>query len=280
VDKIVGMMANKKLIFIKLGGALITKSGEEKVADVQSIERLLNEIWEAKQKTGVDVVIGHGAGNFGHNPAKRYQTNKGLIDGDASRLGAIEVELAVMDLSMIVAGAGKRLGIPTYPIAPASFAVASDSSIVDGSIDSITTALEKGFIPLVRGDVMIDRKIGVSIGSTEEVFKFLASRMKPQMLILGTDVDGVFDKNPQDHKDAILIKKIDRTNRELVLGLAGDAKKPDVTGGMKGKVAKALSIADDTGCDVYIANAGVPGVIGSLVSGSMNGVRCTLITNK
>jgi isopentenyl phosphate kinase len=275
------VLKKRRLAFVKEGGAGITATDEERVANVPVIERALKEIWEAKQDAkadgGLDIVLGHGAGSFGHIPAKRYQTNKGLINGD-SRAGAIETELAVMELSSIIAKAGERVGVPVFPIAPSSFAVSVGGNLFKGTVKSIEYALESGFLPLVRGDVMLDKTMGVSIGSTEKVFRFLAKRMKPDIVILGTDVDGVFDMDPIGHSEAKIIPRVDYSNKEAVLLSTGGARKIDVTGGMKKKVEHAIAISRAGGCNVYIVNALTPGTIGSLLRRKTEGVLYTLVS--
>ena len=64
-------------IVIKFGGALITKKDEECVANVEIIRKLCSVVHEITQR-GIQVIVVHGAGSFGHLKAKRR--SKGCID--------------------------------------------------------------------------------------------------------------------------------------------------------------------------------------------------------
>jgi isopentenyl phosphate kinase len=148
------------------------------------------------------------------------------------------------------------LTIDAFPFSPSSFGLAENARIKEGIVSHLVVALEMGFIPVVYGDVAIDSKMGVSILSTEEVFKFVAERMKPSKVFIATDVDGVYDKDPKEFKDAKLIKVVDRNNiDDVLINTGSSAKRIDVTGGMKGKLSNLYEICKKTGATGYIFNA-------------------------
>ncbi|MGB0787820.1 MAG: hypothetical protein ACPGR1_07455, partial [Candidatus Poseidoniaceae archaeon] len=67
-------------IVIKFGGALITKKDEECVANVEIIRNLCSVVHDITQH-GIQVIVVHGAGSFGHLKAKRWRLNEGFIQG-------------------------------------------------------------------------------------------------------------------------------------------------------------------------------------------------------
>ena len=67
-------------VVIKFGGALITKKDQECVANVEIIRNLCSIVHDITQH-GIQVIVIHGAGSFGHLKAKRWRLNEGHIQG-------------------------------------------------------------------------------------------------------------------------------------------------------------------------------------------------------
>lgn len=259
---------------IKIGGSVITDKSKPLTPDKKTINRLLKEISQAKKEKGFDIIIGHGAGSFGHPEAKKYSTALGLIN-KKSRTGAGFVHQAARDLNKLIINMGNTIGIPLFPFSASSFAVAKSKRLTSGYLNGIDSALKNGFIPVVHGDVVMDQKQGVSIASTEEIFRFLCLKFKPSKVIMGTDVDGVFDKNPFMFKDAKLIPVINKDNIQKVLKQSQKAHTTDVTGGMRTKVTLLYEIVKKTGATGYIVNATKPESVAKVLKGEK--VRCTVI---
>ncbi|MGI0141314.1 MAG: isopentenyl phosphate kinase [Candidatus Micrarchaeales archaeon] len=255
----------KELYLIKIGGSIITDTAKESTPKINEIERLLNEIKSAKEEKGFDIILGHGAGSYGHIPAKRYKIQEGLAS-DETRKGMGIIHQSMLSLNKIIVEKALEMGMFPYHFLPSSFAHSRNKVIVGGDASSIKIALEKGFMPIVHGDGMMDLGQGVSIASTEEVFRFLSTKLKVGKIILGTDTDGVYDKDPSFNKDAKLIEKIDSKNIEDIISTTGGAKKVDVTGGMKTKLSLIYESLKANNSIGYIANAGRKGVIGNILT--------------
>lgn len=262
---------------VKVGGSVITDTSKPMVARPDEIARLLTEIWGASRESGAKLILGHGSGSFGHNVAKQYRVNEGLVDGD-SKKGAVLTRLAAAALDRIVIEKGVELGMAVMPFAPSSFALSSSRRIDRGIAYHIRHAISSGFIPVVYGDLMVDTEQGVSIAPTEEVFRFIATKLRPDRIIIGTDVDGVFDSDPARNSSARLIGAVDSSNIREVTAGAGGSNKVDVTGGMRTKVQFLYDMAVATGARCYITNAARPGSIAKIMKGEEADVRCTVIT--
>lgn len=265
----------KDLYLVKIGGSIITDTAKEATPRPAEIERLLGEIKKAKEEKDFDIILGHGAGSYGHISAKRYSIQEGINANPESRKGMGLTHQAMLDLNRIVVEKAIKLGMNPYHFPPSSFAHSKDKKIIGGDTESIKIALEKGFMPLVHGDGMMDVGQGVSIASTEEVFRFLSTKLKVSKIVIGTDIDGVFDKDPHSNKDAKLIERIDSKNIDQIVANTGGAKKVDVTGGMKTKISLVYEALKNNNSIGYIANAGKAGVMQSLLSSKKT--RCTEI---
>jgi isopentenyl phosphate kinase len=131
-------------------------------------------------------------------------------------------------------------------------------------------ALANGFIPVVYGDVVMDSKQGISIASTEEVLRFISTVMPPSKVVLATDVNGIYDKDPNKYHDAKLIEIVNGSNIGQIIAGAGGAGKVDVTGGMKTKISILYEIVSGSDCVGHIVNANVVGAIKGVLLGDKN----------
>jgi isopentenyl phosphate kinase len=265
----------KELYMIKIGGGSITDQSKPRTAKRGEIARLLSEIYEAKKKKDFDVIIGHGSGSFGHVTAKEYRVNEGLVN-DNSKKGAILTKVVASELNFIVIDEAIKLEIPIFPFFPSSFTLANGKKLDTGFVDHIKSAMNSGFIPLVHGDVVIDSKQGVVIASTEEVMRFISTKIQPNKIILATDVDGIYDKDPTKYNDAKMINTVTGSNINEVLSGTGEAHKIDVTGGMKAKISLIYEIVSRVNGVGYIVNATKPGVVSKALLEEKN-LRCTII---
>ncbi|MCJ7621187.1 MAG: uridylate kinase, partial [Anaerolineae bacterium] len=72
-----------ELVFLKLGGSLITDKGSPQTAREGVIRRVVGEIRAALDEVPtLRVVLGHGSGSFGHPPASKYGVQEGLAGSD------------------------------------------------------------------------------------------------------------------------------------------------------------------------------------------------------
>lgn len=245
----------RELLLVKLGGSVITDKRREYFARKEEISRLAKEIKSAIKLTQTKIIIGHGAGSFAHIPAARYQTKEGIINKD-SLYGMAITEDAARKLNMILVENFLKIGLPVFSFSPASFLLSDAKSYSKAYLDPIKKALELGIIPIVYGDVIIDKKIGCTIFSTEKILSILADNFKKDYkirIIYVTDVDGVYD---QDGKTIPVISS--RNFNQLKSSIMG-AKGVDVTGGMLHKVEESLDLAEKTGIETLIVNGNDPG---------------------
>ena len=67
------------LVFVKLGGSLITDKRVAEAPRLEVIDRMAQEIAAARQADpALQIVIGHGSGSFGHLHGRKYGTRAGV----------------------------------------------------------------------------------------------------------------------------------------------------------------------------------------------------------
>ena len=91
-------MKKPELIFLKLGGSLITDKSKLHTVRLQVSQRLTKEIAQAvNANPDLKVILGHGSGSFGHVPAKKHHTVEGLFTPE-DKAGFLEVQREAHEL--------------------------------------------------------------------------------------------------------------------------------------------------------------------------------------
>ncbi len=235
-------MKKKQLIVVKLGGSAITAKDEDKPeVNSSNLDRLAKEMTEAWNESGFSMVVVHGAGPFGHVPARKYDLDKGL-KGSWQIEGISETHQSMEGLNYRVVDSLRRAGLPAVAFQPSAGGVLRNGRLVSFPIYVLKELLKLGIVPVAYGDVLFDREKGVSILSGDHLVPYLAKKLNADRVILVADVPGIFDRDPKKNKDAKIIKELGRKNVGLVKEI-GSAKGVDVTGGMKGKLGELLRLA-------------------------------------
>ena len=129
--------------------------------------------------------------------------------------------------------------------------------------------LEQGVIPIVNENDSVSYKEIESVdkifGDNDMLSAVVAVLCRADKLIILSDIDGFYDKDPRLFKDASLIRKIHHID-ESTYALAGGAGSRRGTGGMKTKL-QAADIATRQGIDVVITNGKNPAVLSDIMSG-------------
>jgi isopentenyl phosphate kinase len=241
----------KNLVFIKLGGSLITDKAKPYTARHDVIKRLCREVHEAREQKRFALLVGHGGGSFPHVSASQYQTHKGAIH-DKSWEGFAKVQDDAARLNRIIVSSLIEAGENAISVQPSASCHAKNDRITEWYTRPIETALSKGMIPVPYGDVCLDEAKGCCIISTEEILRFLAEKLRPGRIIMAGKTDGVLGP------DGKTIKEISRKNFGAVKkALSSSDGVADVTGGMVHKVKMALEMRTE----VEIINGLKPDVL-------------------
>ena len=263
------------MIILKIGGSILTnKDSKTSEVDASSLKRIASEIKASMDNSSKQLVIVHGAGSFGHPPAKKHRIGEEFDKSlyPQKRLGFCEIQNEVKKLNMFICEAFIDMGLPVIAVPASSFITATNKRITNGNLDLFKNYLSKGFIPVIYGDVVLDNDLEFCVISGDQLIQYLAKNLNPSRVILGTDVDGVYNKNPKTHDDAIFFDKF--TSLSDLDTLEGTTN-VDVTGGMVGKIRELLFLAD-LGIESKIINAEVEDNIFNVLEN--NEVKGTIIS--
>lgn len=232
-----------ELVFLKLGGSLITDKRRFETPRPAVITRLAKEIQAAREaRPDLQLVLGHGSGSYGHIVADRYKVTQGRLE---DWRGYAETAIAAQRLNRLVTDTLLAEGVPVVSLQPSASARCHDGQLVELAVDPVAGLVRHGLVPLVYGDVALDDVRECTIISTEQIFGLLARSLRPQRIIMVGEVSGVYSGDP--HRDAIvrLIPEITTRNYGEMQEMLASSDAVDVTGGMASKVEGLLALIQE-----------------------------------
>jgi len=259
------------LIFLKLGGSLITDKHTPHTAHPETIARLAEEIAAARRdQPSTLLVLGHGSGSFGHVPAKIHKTRQGVQSPEGWR-GFVEVWREAAALNRLVMDALHQAGLPAVAFPPSGGVTTHGGQITRWNLSPLLAALKARLLPTVYGDVVFDETLGGTILSTEDLFVHLARHIKPQRILLAGLDEGVWEDYPVCSR---LIPEITPQNWPQIASSLRSSAAVDVTGGMSSKVCEMLTlISEFPELEVQIFSGQHPGGLRAALLGERPGTR-------
>lgn len=136
--------------------------------------------------------------------------------------------------------------------------------------NTLERLLELGALPIINENdtVSVDE---IEIGDNDTLSAIVTANINADLLILLSDIDGLYDKDPHIHSDAKLIDKVWEINEDIIK-LGGGKGSSLGTGGMVTKL-KAAQIAINAGCEMVIANGAYPQMLYDIVDGKSVGTK-------
>ena len=134
--------------------------------------------------------------------------------------------------------------------------------------NTVNRLLEFGVLPVINENDSVSTD-EIAIGDNDALGAIVASHVGAQRLIILSDIDGLYDKNPSDNPDAKLIREVSEITPEITL-MAGGKGTSLGTGGMVTKL-HAAQIAMDAGVEMIIANGRNPEVLYDIADGKQVG---------
>lgn len=137
-------------------------------------------------------------------------------------------------------------------------------------INTMNKLLEFSALPIINENDTVSTD-EIKVGDNDTLSAMVAVSVNADLLILLSDIDGLFTSDPHKDPDATLISVVSEINNEI-RSLAGGEGSSLGTGGMKTKI-RAAEICTAKGCDMVIANGAPPSVLYDIVDGKSVGTR-------
>ena len=138
--------------------------------------------------------------------------------------------------------------------------------------NTLNRLLELGALPIINENDTVGTK-EIVIGDNDTLAAIVAESVKADLLILLSDIDGLYTADPRSNPDATLIHKITKLD-DAVLALAGGTGTSRGTGGMVTKL-QAAKICMGCGCEMVIAKGNNPTNLYDILDGKEIGTKFT-----
>ena len=235
-------LKNSKIIIIKIGSSLLVD--ENKRIRKKWLISFAKDIKKLKSSNKKIVIVSSGAIALGCKKMNYYKTNLKL---DMSQAIASVGQIELMNLYSQIFSKFK-LNISQILL------TLDDTEERRRSINAKRTfenLFQLDYIPIVNENDTI-ATTEIKYGDNDRLASRVAQITNADTLILLSDVDGLYTKNPKIFKDAKLIKKVNNLNKDVKdINIKGMTKFG--SGGMNTKI-EAAKICNLAGCNMIIAN--------------------------
>ena len=120
------------------------------------------------------------------------------------------------------------------------------------TLNTITELIKYGYVPVINENDTTSVE-EIVLGDNDKLSALVATLIRADLLVLASDIDGVFDKNPHLHADARLIPEINNIDKARQLVEERDSALG--TGGMNSKLEAAI-ICQRESIETWIVNGG------------------------
>jgi glutamate 5-kinase len=247
---------NSKRIVIKVGTNILTKDGGLDGAYVRQIAAQIDCLLKAGKQV---VIITSGAIGMG----------TGQLD-IAGKVQDIKMRQACAAIGQPLLMAEYRKSFLRYGVTVAQVLltaeVLSNRKTYLNLRNSVETLLKLGVLPILNeNDSVSTAEIGTTFGDNDKLSALVASKIDADLLVMLTDIDALYDKNPREFADAKPISTVFEITDDIVRSAAGSGSKYG-TGGMKTKI-EAARIAANAGCRMVLAHGRAKNIIGRIIAG-------------
>jgi len=242
------------LYALKIGGSVVTQKNRSGASIRKKLlKKIARAIKSATSKKKFQLLLVHGAGAGGHQLAKKYGLENGAGKDKKKWRGSLLSRIANQKLTSAIAEIFVKEGLPIVSVHTASVIIQRNGKIQNCDLDIIKEALQNNCIPLMYGEMVFDRKLGMSICSGDAIVPYLTKKLRAQKIFFASDIDGIFTKNPHLFKKAKLIEEatFDEIKEKARLSRSHNV---DVTGGLGEKIEKLEALKNSSVKSVEIFN--------------------------
>ena len=255
-------MNEVRRIVVKVGSSTLTYDNGK--PNIRRIERLVRTISDLQNRGFEMVLVSSGAVAVGTAKLGLAERPKELsVKQAAAAVGQCEL-MHIYDKMFL-----------EYGINVAQILLTRENIVDDDqrtNIHNTFTALTKiGVVPIINENDTVATDEITSIGDNDTLAAIVACCAKADMLVLLSDIDGLYTANPHTHTDAKLIPLVEEITPE-VMALADGAGSALGTGGMATKL-RAARMVTGSGADMVIANGAHPELLYDIAAGRSAGTR-------
>jgi glutamate 5-kinase len=248
--------SNSKRIAVKIGTNTLSRDGAVDSSYIRSVTAQVAELIKA----GRQVVL----------------ITSGAIGMGAGRLGITDT-VTEIKMRQACAAVGQPLLMTEYRKAFDKFGLTCAQVLLTAEVlnkrqtylnlrNAVETLLRLGVVPVLNeNDCVATDEIGTAFGDNDKLSALVASKLDADVLIMLTDIDALYDKDPRKFDDAKPVEVVYEITDAIVKG-AGSRGSKFAAGGMKSKL-EAAKIASNAGCRIVLADGRIKDVITKIIAG-------------
>lgn len=254
-------LKEKKRVVIKVGSSTITHAGTGAV-NIGKIERLARKINDLKGEGKEVVLVSSGAIAAGRQVLSIRGKAKNLAEKQA--FAAVGQAKLIMVYQKIFA----EYGMTAAQVLLTRYTIQNEESRINAR-NTFDELLKLGVVPIVNENDTVST-YEIRFGDNDRLSALVSSLIGADLLILLSDVDGLYSDDPNRNPEAKFISRVDAVTPKLMV-MAKDSTGSDVgTGGMATKL-KAAQIACKSGADMIIAAGEDLTILDRIFSGEEEG---------
>ncbi len=260
------LMKDKKRIVVKIGSSSLTHK-ETGDMDYIHMEKLVRELSDIRNQGKEVILVSSGAIAAGKNAVNLKSVS---VNSPSESLAVKQACSAVGQARLMMTY--QRL-FAEYNQVAAQILMTKNTIVDDlnryNAHNTFTELLKLGAIPIVNENDTVTT-YEIEFGDNDTLSAIVAALVEADLLILLSDIDGLYTDDPRRNPDAEFIRQVDELTDELMeMGKATTGSGVG-TGGMNTKL-QAARIATKAGTDMIIANSRDIGVLHRLLAGKEEG---------
>ena len=230
-------------IVIKIGTSSLTHS--DGTLDEKKIANIVRQVAKLKEKDKSIIIVSSGSVAMGFRKLGFAKKPKNIASKQAS--AAVGQALLMEEYNKEF----EKYGIITAQI------LLTRGDFVDkrrytNSFQAIEELLHHGAIPIINENDTISIE-ELKLGDNDTLSAQVASMMHADMLVILTDIDGLYTASPRKDKNAKRIDVVEKIDEDIIK-IAGEAPVGNSTGGMRSKITAAM-LATMSGVPVFICSS-------------------------
>lgn len=266
-----------KRIVVKIGTNTLSKGGKIEAGYIRQVAKQINSLLaQGKQVVLITSgAIGMGSGQLGLaggvHPVRKSATGKAKVRCLVSN------GVKGTKMRQACAAIGQPLLMAEYRKAFARYNVTVAQVLLTAEVlnnrktylnlrNSIETLVKLSVVPILNeNDSVSTEEIGSAFGDNDRLSALVASKIDADLLIMLSDIDALYDKNPRKYSDARPIPAVFEITGDIIKAAGGRGSEHG-TGGMKTKL-EAAKVASNAGCTMVLANGRLKNVITRVIAG-------------
>lgn len=238
-------LKDKKRIVIKIGSSSLTHAGTGKI-DLLKLEKLVRIISDIRNQGKDVILVSSGAIAVGRTKM-HFSLDKAPTLTEKQAFAAI----GQAQLMMIYQRLFAEYGQTAAQVLMTKFTITNNLSRKNAE-NTFNELLKLGVIPIVNENDTV-ATYEIEFGDNDRLSAMVSAMVKADLLILLSDIDGLFTDDPNNNPDAGFVDTVPEITEEFI-NMGKESSGSGIgTGGMSAKIA-AAKIATDSGADMVISN--------------------------